>query len=51
MFSRRVTCKNCGLKGVVEAYDTKHLPKERAFLIRDTSHISLIPLSTLTGII
>ena len=28
MFSRRVTCKNCGFKGVVETHNTKHLPKE-----------------------
>jgi len=33
MFSRRVTCKNCGFKGVVEAHDTKHLPKESIFIL------------------
>jgi hypothetical protein len=33
LFSRRVTCKDCGFKGVVEAYDTKHLPKENVFTL------------------
>lgn len=31
MFSRGVICKNCGFKGVIEAHDTKDLPKETIF--------------------
>lgn len=33
LFSRRITCKSCGFKGVVEAHDTKHLPKEKIFVL------------------
>jgi hypothetical protein len=31
-FSRKITCKACGVSGVVQAHDTNYCPPEQIFL-------------------
>jgi DNA-directed RNA polymerase subunit RPC12/RpoP len=31
MFSRKIRCKECGLRGVIEAHDTQHYPVNDIF--------------------
>ena len=42
--SRKVTCKNCSFKGVVEAHDTQHYPESSVFKVLGKDHEGYIYL-------